>query len=498
MRGIEESPLQVYTSALVFSPSQSIIRKLFQNEEPPWLLLKPTVEKMWGEPCPALENRSRVTSLVFSPNGQRLASGSRDGTVRMWDVATGALQWTFNEPNSILYLFKRQQISILFSPDGQRLISNSLDSGARVWNVATGTLQYTLNDYNHKYSKVFSPDGQRLASGSWDTRIRVWNIATGALQCMLNGSSGEHSIAFSPDGQRLASSLRYGEVRVWDVATGALQCSLNGSGCEHSIAFSPDGQQLASGWGDGAVRVWNMVTGALQWRLNSHNYEYWRTTRGVSHNRYSHLADNGLLGVGETVRCKCGTQQRAHSRERSSKEDSTFLFDEYRAPGSRESAAQVRDGAIQVWDAATGALQRTIEGDNTGFSSIDFSRDGSYLSTDRGTPHVAFSRDGCYLFTDRDTSYVGVSRDRSYTFTDPRSRSFGSRSPPTVPQQPHNDHHVRIDGKWIVCDGRRLLYLHSGYQASCSAINTQFIAVGCNSGRVWTCSLSGMIYQGTP
>ncbi|PTB40394.1 hypothetical protein M441DRAFT_170604 [Trichoderma asperellum CBS 433.97] len=79
---IEYTPLQVYVSALIFSPLQSQMRMIYKDEEPSWMPLKPAVEADWDACLPTLEGHSGwVTSVVFSPNGQRLASGSDDNIV---------------------------------------------------------------------------------------------------------------------------------------------------------------------------------------------------------------------------------------------------------------------------------------------------------------------------------------------------------------------------------------------------------------------------------
>ncbi|KAF5230264.1 hypothetical protein FAUST_9885 [Fusarium austroamericanum] len=94
-RSIEISPLQAYASALVFSPENSLIRQLFKKEEPDWIISKPRMEADWNVCLQTLEGHSSsVTSVVFSADGQRLASGSYDKTVKIWDAATGACKQT--------------------------------------------------------------------------------------------------------------------------------------------------------------------------------------------------------------------------------------------------------------------------------------------------------------------------------------------------------------------------------------------------------------------
>ena len=88
---IEIAPVQVYASALVFSPTRSVVKKYFQAEEPDWITTKPAMEADWNACLQTLEGHSdSVSSVVFSSDGQRLASASDDRTIKIWDAASGA------------------------------------------------------------------------------------------------------------------------------------------------------------------------------------------------------------------------------------------------------------------------------------------------------------------------------------------------------------------------------------------------------------------------
>ncbi|KAH7010885.1 uncharacterized protein B0I36DRAFT_257304 [Microdochium trichocladiopsis] len=92
---IDASPLQVYSSAIVFAPQRSVVRKRFRNQFPAWLSLPPQVDSDWGACTATLEGHSDwVSSVVFSHDATKLASASRDKTIKLWDVATGACKAT--------------------------------------------------------------------------------------------------------------------------------------------------------------------------------------------------------------------------------------------------------------------------------------------------------------------------------------------------------------------------------------------------------------------
>ncbi|WXC51012.1 hypothetical protein QX201_010717 [Fusarium graminearum] len=131
-----------------------------------------------------------VTSVVFSADGQRLASGSRDTTVKIWDPATGACEQTLEGHSGSV-------ISVVFSADGQRLASSSRDKTVKIWDAATGACEQTLEGHGGWVrSVVFSADGQRLASSSDDETVKIWDTATGACEQTLNVRRVLYHISF--------------------------------------------------------------------------------------------------------------------------------------------------------------------------------------------------------------------------------------------------------------------------------------------------------------
>ncbi len=149
-------------------------------------------------------------SMAFSPDGKQLASAGADGTVKVWDAATGQETRTLYGHTGFVY-------SVAFSPDGQRLASASLDKTVKVCDVATGRETRSLTGHTANVEGVaFSPNSKRLVSAGADQTVKIWDAATGQETLSLKTTGGATSVAFSPDGWRIAAGARSQTVTVWD------------------------------------------------------------------------------------------------------------------------------------------------------------------------------------------------------------------------------------------------------------------------------------------
>jgi len=176
-----------------------------------------------------------------------------DGTVKIWNSATGKELITLNGISKVS--------SVAFSPDGQRLASVGDDETVKIWDSASGKELFSFKGHAGPVrSAAFSPDGQRLALARADQTESMWDSATGKELFSLKGHAGSvESVAFSPDGQRLATASEDQTVKIWDSATGKELFSLKGLSFGPRVAFSPDGQRLATATGDGFIRLWETI-----------------------------------------------------------------------------------------------------------------------------------------------------------------------------------------------------------------------------------------------
>ncbi|PHH93085.1 hypothetical protein CDD83_1370 [Cordyceps sp. RAO-2017] len=407
---VGEAPLQVYSSALLFAPKRSVIRQTFERHID-WVTTKPAVEQNWDCCLQTLTgHRGSVTSVAVSGDG-RLASGSEDRTIKIWDATTGALQQT-------LECHGRSVDSVAFSSDG-RLASSSWDATTEIWDAITGTLQQTLKESGYVICSVaFSSDG-RLALGSGSGQVRILDATTGALQQTLKNSTVDrvNSVVFCPcDGGRL---LAWGSddktVKIWDKATGELQtleghrfgvtsvafsvhrgCRLLASGSDDktikvwdattwtlkrtleghsivcSVAFSSDGGLLASGSWDRTVKIWDAAAGTLRQTLEGH------LSIVLS---VAFLSNDRLLATGsrdETVKIWDMTTEAPQQTRQVHRGDIRSLAV---SSDGRLVASGSDDTTVKIWVAATGALQETLEGHIRYVSSVAFSSDGRMLAS---------------------------------------------------------------------------------------------------------------------
>jgi len=198
-----------------------------------------------------------ILAVAFSPDGTRLASGSTDTTVRLWDTTGDRDPMTLQKhtgPTNVL----------AFSPDGKMLASGSTDKTVQLWDTTTGEPRATLTGHlNGITALAFSPDGRTLVSGSTDGALRFWQTATGApADNFITGHTQSIKAAtFFQNSSTLVSAAFNGEITFWDVETAQrrdevpspLRQNRGHRDWYSTVAFSPDGTKLVSAAADGTI-----------------------------------------------------------------------------------------------------------------------------------------------------------------------------------------------------------------------------------------------------
>ena len=216
-------------------------------------------------------HKNRVTSVGFNHDGTKIVSGSWDNTIRVWNVETGTAIGTLGIVNNRDIwgdLFNKKGhthhvTSVGFNHDGTKIVSGSKDKTIRIWDVETGKCVLTFFNESHTgsvNSVSFNHDGTRIVSGSQGNKIRVWNAETGKLVLTLNGHvSNVSSVGFNHDGTKIVSGSGDKTIRVWNVDTGECILTLKGhTRFVTSVGFNHDGTKIVSGSGDETIRVWNV------------------------------------------------------------------------------------------------------------------------------------------------------------------------------------------------------------------------------------------------
>ena len=388
-----------------------------------------------------------VSSIVFSPDSNTIASGSwDDGIVRLWEIDTGQLIATLTGHTYGTY-------SVAFSSDGTMLTSGGGDLAVRLWDIATGQLKNTfIGHSDHINSVTFSPDGTILAGGTND-KVWLWDVATAQSIAILEHEEGVRNVAFSPDGTTLASN-NWGSdstVRLWDTATWQPRIILSGPDSSvGSLAFSPDSSTLATGgsWRDGAVRLWEIDTGRLIVTFGGHagyinsvvfspdgttlassswdNTVWLRDTatwqpRIILRDYIYAISSLAFSSDGRTLATGGGWQDgkvRLWDVETGRRK---AIFgghaDGIRAivfhPDSSTIATvgddDIDEGRIRLWNTDTGQLKTTITGHTSSILSVAFSPDGTTLATAGGWPGNSGSsrkQDVAIRLWDADTGHL--------------------------------------------------------------------------------------------
>ncbi|HBB33245.1 MAG TPA: hypothetical protein DDZ80_25855 [Cyanobacteria bacterium UBA8803] len=276
----------------------------------------------------------QVNSVTISPDGQTIASGSFDKTIKLWHLGTGKLLHTLSGHADWVY-------AIAITPDGQKLVSVSADKTIKVWELPTGKLLKTLGESSGRiYAIAISPDGRTIVSGSQDKAIKLWNLETGAEMRTLTGHGKEvFTLAISPDGQTLVSGSADRTIKVWNLATGELFSTIYDPGDDvvRTVAISPDGKTLASSSFE-TINIWHLPD-LLNGCRNAQACTPKRTLLGHS-------------GIIESVAI---------------------------SPNGRTLASGGRDNTIKLWNLPTGKESSSITNRSSYVNTLKFSPDGKSL-----------------------------------------------------------------------------------------------------------------------
>jgi RNA polymerase sigma factor (sigma-70 family) len=306
-----------------------------------------------------------VSGLAFTPDGKTLASACWDGTVRLWDPATGRETGCLRrDPDPIPGRGAVAFLGVALSPDGKMLMAVENHDTTHVWDLATGKELHALKGRNG-FGIALSPDGKTLAVGAGGDgaqQVTLWDWTKGKRVRELGAATRPvAALAFSPDSKVLAAgdSAPVGEfrpgidsgastVRLWEAAAARKLLELEGhTGGVTAVAFAPDGRTLVSASHDAMLRYWDPATGKLV-----------RKVQVPDDTVPDRPPDDRVRGI------HCGgVLSLAYS------------------PDGRMLASGSADGTVWVWDAGTGRELCALRGHGREVTSLVFSPDGKVLAS---------------------------------------------------------------------------------------------------------------------
>lgn len=437
-------------SPLAFSPDG---KSLATTSNIPWVLgssIQDGIPKIWdirnGRLLHRLKGATSWVSLAsFNPDGQNLITNSWDWTAKVWDLKYGKIKHN-------LAGHGQNVESIQYSPDGSKVLTTSNDKTAKIWDTGSGKLLFTvygrrLKNYNpDPFTFVFfSPDSRKVASAlTYSDTVSLYDSETGRIMHEIKAPGTVVDARFSPDGAKLVLESKAANATCWDVKSGNLLYNLEiydttsfivDSKAKPAI-FSPDGIHIMTFPTEKVAEIWNAATGELLFTIDSihkipeapfsHDNKYVAVIRNINTDY-----DPGLvLGIydipsGKLIRsidyclhCDMLRIPRLFSLDsktiiipgiddtfqlwdfqngeilRTFKADSYMMFnlDEVRlSPGDDKLFFKNIQGEIEVLDIGTGAVLKSMNVQNTSFSTTEtFSPDGSRFMTftDEGDAEV--------------------------------------------------------------------------------------------------------------
>jgi eukaryotic-like serine/threonine-protein kinase len=281
-------------------------------------------------------NVGPVRTLAFTPDGQTLAVGADDGSVKIWDVARREVRLT-------LPAHKGPVWSVAFGRDGT-LASGGDDGFVRLWQATSFEESRSIVHAKGVRALAFSPDGRTLAIGGRDGALRLWDVAGGQdAGAHFRGHEGMvMALAFSLDGKTLLSASGDKTAILWDVASGREKVTLRGhTGGVYAVAFAPDGRTVLTGGWDRTARLWDAGAGSPRGILEGHDQDVWgvafapdgATLATASEDRQVRLWDPGATHPRRILRGHTGA-----------------LYAIAFAPDGSVLASGSRDGSVRLWE----------------------------------------------------------------------------------------------------------------------------------------------------
>lgn len=374
---IDATPLQLYSSLLVFSPAESIVRTTFQKVIAPWITQQPKVDRRWSECLLTLEGHKReVSSVAVSNDGALVASSSMDGSTRIWRTATGESLHTLEGDGDWTYAacFSHDSALVAFAVVFSSYMEVDSHHTIRICRVATGECTHIMRSRlvrPRAGQLAFSHDSALLVSVE-NARLKLWSTVKGECVRMLLGHVRQVlSVAFSSgESEFIASHAEDGTIRIWRTATGECLQTIEGNFC--SIAFSDhDATLIAAGCGDGTLRIWRITTGRC---LRELELGYPVQCLRFSKDDFTLISINNGR---RNLKVLCG----AACQDVSTIDTYCYIDVVAYSPQSGLIVSGSTDGVVRLWSMPTAGEERQFRSHSDVVAEVDISHDSTLVAS---------------------------------------------------------------------------------------------------------------------
>jgi WD40 repeat protein/serine/threonine protein kinase len=345
--------------------------------------------KIWqlseGRQLAEITTGGPVDLFALNPETDQIAAALRNGDVEIWDIPSFANSdfvqtepFLLDEPQLVIDT-PRGSRGVAYSPDGGRLAILVPGQSISLWDPFLGQQLLEIEKTGDSVGVAFSPDGEIIAASSDNTNVTLWNAWTGEEQLHLPVLAPTSDIQFHSSGRTLVTATVDGTAALWDVNTGRelirIPGRLDGT---NIVSLHPDRQKLATGSDQGMTRIWdlNPTTGAENLFLAAHEFsahegEIYDAIYSPDGTQIASTGSDGALRVwdsatGEQLLNLQGTLE-------------DVFFPAYSSNGEWLAAAN-RDGGVSIWDARSGQELYHFSSESKGYTTVAFSPDGSKLA----------------------------------------------------------------------------------------------------------------------
>ncbi|KAG9042579.1 hypothetical protein FS842_002143 [Serendipita sp. 407] len=300
-----------------------------------------------------------ILSVAFSPDSQKVATGSRDKTIRIWHL----MIWREEGHEKKLEGHEDSVCSVAFSADGSKLVSGSSDRTIGIWDLESeSAMMRTLRGHTGPVLCVaFSSDSQKVVSGSHDKTVRVWDVETGEVEQQRAYGGSIRSVAFSSSNSKIVSGCDNHTIHVWDLEGDGVAVLEGHEGAVLSVAFSFDQQKVVSGSDDTTVRLWDLETREEVKRMVGHTDSV-QFVRFQEDHTVSSASDDGSCRAWNV---QTGKQEKMVDALNHQVQSTALSSDD------RLLAVGLKESTIRILDMETGD-ERTLQGHTTPVMSISF------------------------------------------------------------------------------------------------------------------------------